>query len=53
MNMNFICPMISFLIKALKELEEENDGNEYLFMGHVYGRCNGERVRMMFKFVTS
>jgi hypothetical protein len=53
MYMTFVHPMMSFLIKALKGLEGENDVDEYLFMDHVHGRWDGERVRMVFKSVTS
>lgn len=53
MYMTFVRPAMSFLIKALGALEGENDVDEYLFMDHVHGRWDGERIRTVFKAVTS
>jgi superfamily II DNA helicase RecQ len=53
MYMTFIRPTMSYLIKALGGLEGETDVDEYLFMDHVHGRWDGERVRTVFKSVTS
>ena len=53
MYMTLVRPTMSYLIKALGGLEGENDVDEYLFMDHVHGRWDGERVRTVFKSVTS
>ena len=53
MYMTFVRPTMSYLIKALGGLEGETDVDEYLFMDHVHGRWDGERVRTVFKSVTS